>query len=385
MSREISSFGQTGALKRILGFGRGETTAGIEPAANAASNASAESDLAATRRRALLDRIASFHLDNGLDISSVSLLAALSAFSGAEPRLARRIDWQRAQGLPITREWLAEVTEPAAENSDTHATLDQIVDNLNRQIEGFSTTTRAARSSTGEYGKALEHQITELSMPTMAANDMSTERMIASLASIAKVMLDRTRQVEDEIRRSEAEATALRKRLDRARRDAEIDHMTGLPNRRAFEGLLELHYREAQATIEPLSVAFCDIDHFKRVNDTHGHEAGDRVIRAVAQALNRIADANCHVARHGGEEFVILFRGLDRHAAFARLDAARAEMASRHFINRKSETPIGTITFSGGVADVFAFPEPRAALEAADEALYRAKQEGRNRICLAAH
>ncbi|OZA19520.1 MAG: hypothetical protein B7X90_08565 [Novosphingobium sp. 17-62-19] len=88
-------------------------------------------------------------------------------------------------------------------------------------------------------------------------------------------------------------------------------------------------------------------------------------------------------ARQGGEEFVMLFRGKTLQEAFDKLDAVRENFGVRHFINRSTEEPMGQITFSGGIADVFAYASPRDALKAADEALYRAKEEGRNRIMLA--
>jgi diguanylate cyclase len=172
----------------------------------------------------------------------------------------------------------------------------------------------------------------------------------------------------------------LQRSLDEARRSAELDHLTGLPNRRAFENVLEHEYAEALAANEPLCVAICDIDHFKRVNDTHGHEAGDRVIRAVAQSLARISNANCHVARHGGEEFVILFRGKTIEEGWRILDEARDAMADRRLVNRATDVPFGRVTFSGGIADVFAHANPREALKAADDALYVAKASGRNCI-----
>ena len=130
-------------------------------------------------------------------------------------------------------------------------------------------------------------------------------------------------------------------------------------------------------------MAFCDIDRFKLVNDTHGHDTGDRVIQSVAEVLARISNENCHVARHGGEEFVLLFRGLTVAQSAAILDQAREGLAQRNFINRATDQPIGQVTFSGGIADVFDFPDTREALRAADKALYRAKNEGRNRICSA--
>src|SRR3546814_12777909 len=111
---------------------------------------------------------------------------------------------------------------------------------------------------------------------------------------------------------------ALRRSLERAKRDAELDYLTGLPNRRAFELLLDRHHKEARAALEPLSVAFCDIDEFKKVNDLHGHEAGDRVIKALADTLDRIENDHCQVETTGGEEFVMRFRGMTLHETAVR-------------------------------------------------------------------
>ncbi|MEO6093019.1 MAG: GGDEF domain-containing protein [Novosphingobium sp.] len=145
--------------------------------------------------------------------------------------------------------------------------------------------------------------------------------------------------------------------------------------------MFETEYAAAKASGEPLCVAFCDIDRFKRINDMHGHDAGDRVIKAVARTLAGISDECCHVARHGGEEFVVLLPGMTLDEACAMLDRARETMASRRLVNRGNDVSFGQITFSGGVADVIAASDPRAALAAADDALYRAKNGGRNRIC----
>ena len=119
------------------------------------------------------------------------------------------------------------------------------------------------------------------------------------------------------------------------------------------------------------------------VSQPDGSSGRDRVIQSVGEVLLRISNDKCHVARHGGEEFVLLFRGLTVAQAHDILDKARASLAQRNFINRATDQPIGQVTFSGGIADVFAFPDTREALRAADQALYRAKNEGRNRICLA--
>ena len=211
----------------------------------------------------------------------------------------------------------------------------------------------------------------------------STGAVITELASITRAMLRRTVEIEKAMLRSEEQTRSLKHRLEETRRSAEEDHLTGLPNRRAFEALYQAEYRAARAAAEPLCVAFCDIDHFKRVNDTHGHDAGDRVLKLVAENLARISNERCHVARHGGEEFVVLFRAARVEDAFEKLDRLRAQLADRRLVNRATDLPIGQVTFSAGIADVFASGDRRLALKAADAALYRAKLDGRNRIMVA--
>jgi diguanylate cyclase len=352
-----------------LAFGSGrKESEGTPPKGSSSGGAEA--------RRLLLDDIATFLLAHDLAVSPTNLVIAHGAFSGANPGLARQIASRTQAGKAVTQEWLDETTAKD-EEEDAHDGLNLLIAKLESTLEAFAHSSQAARSSTARYGNELEQHVAEMESVQDAGS------IISNLADLTKAMLQRTRTVEQEMRRSEDEAALLRKSLDKAKRDAEVDHLTGLPNRRAFESLLELHYREAQAGVEPLCVAFCDIDLFKRVNDTHGHDAGDRVIKEVGESLRAITNDNCHVARHGGEEFVMLFRGVALAEAHQRLDAVREKLAGRNLVNRANDLPFGQITFSGGVADVFAHKNPRDALKAADEALYSAKEGGRNRIVAA--
>ena len=153
---------------------------------------------------------------------------------------------------------------------------------------------------------------------------------------------------------------------------------TNSSKRSVISGLLS----EARAKGEVLSLAFCDVDRFKLINDTHGHDAGDRVLCAVAGTLNEHAGDACFVARHGGEEFVLLFYGMDKEEARVKLDAIRRAQAARQLMNRETGKPFGRVTFSGGVAEVTEDSDTRSALTRADAALYRAKEEGRNRVVI---
>jgi diguanylate cyclase len=324
-------------------------------------------------RRDLLEAISAFLLDNELVVNPTNLTFAWQAFSGSSPNLFRRIANRVASGEPINQQWLDEITAaPAAAQAEED--LRAMFEELDNGVRQFTRSTSAARSATSEYQTDLGQHLLELEEAGQALE------MVSRLTSLARAMAERTRQAEAELQAREQEAKTLRRRLGKARRDAEQDHLTGLPNRRAFEIELERQHAEAAAAREALSLAFCDVDHFKRINDTHGHDAGDRVLKMIAQVLAKSSNDNCHVSRHGGEEFVLLFRGLTPSEAKARLDAAREDLAARRLRNRETDEPFGQITFSAGVASVVAHPDPREALKAADEALYRAKQSGRNQV-----
>ena len=329
--------------------------------------------LAREGRRELLDEIGAFLLANDLAVNPRNLAIAWNAFSGTSPNLRRRIDDRVQAGETISQPWLDEVAACANEEREREV-LRRAMDELNESVTRFTRTTSAARNATTAYNSALGRHVLEL-------GELGEEGdMVQHLALLAEEMAERTRVAEAELKSSEQEARGLRRRLDKARREAERDHLTGLPNRRAFEAELERHHAEASAGRETLCVAFCDIDHFKRINDRHGHDAGDRVLKLIAQILAKSSDENCHVSRHGGEEFVLLFRGMAPPEAKVRLDQAREDLAGRRFLNRETEEPFGQITFSAGIADVFAHADPREALKAADKALYRAKQMGRNKV-----
>jgi diguanylate cyclase (GGDEF)-like protein len=162
---------------------------------------------------------------------------------------------------------------------------------------------------------------------------------------------------------------------DRAVRDA----LTGVHNRGYLEESLAREEARARRSGLPLGVMMIDIDHFKRINDTYGHPAGDAVLRAVGQyvmALTRGEDIFC---RYGGEEFVLIMIDTTARAVWERAEALRIgvqELAIEH-----DGRTIGPITLSIGVAMIPDHArDGQAALKAADAALYRAKQGGRNRV-----
>ena len=361
---------------RLFGFHRGREEGGAPHGPgedDGADGADGLGDLRDRRRARLLEDISSFLLTHRLAVTPFTLQAAHDVVTGANPALSRAVATQVSQRLPVTVDWLEDLSDQLGGDAHDRQVAD-LLTRLDQAITGFSQTTRIAHDATSSYNSALAAHVDDLSATT------GTTGVILELAGLARDMLQRTRDVEQELDRAERETRALQKSLADARREAEVDHLTGLPNRRAFEALLKIEVATTQGNGEALCVAFCDIDHFKRINDTHGHEAGDRILRTVAQTLSAISDDRCHVARHGGEEFVILLRGKRLDEAAAVIDQARETMAARKLINRATDMPFGRISFSAGVADVHAYKSTREALRAADEALYRAKSSGRNAV-----
>ena len=322
-----------------------------------------------------LEGLASFLALHQLPVSASTLAIGWNYLSGGDRDLVRALDRRVQTQQPITVAWLDE--QFGTTNDNEMAVLAELMQRLETSIDEFASTSRDAHTVTAQYHTALEGHVTELEHVTRAGD------VISDLANIAKVMLKRTRDIERQMLRSEAQTRALKRRLDEARRSAEEDHLTGLPNRRAFETRFEEEFRDARAATDQLCVAFCDIDNFKRINDEHGHDAGDRVLKLVAENLARLSNDRCHVARHGGEEFVVLLRGDTLEEAAATLDRLRAALAERRLVNRANDRPFGQVTFSAGIADVFVCGDTRSALKAADTALYRAKHGGRNRVEIA--
>jgi len=203
-------------------------------------------------------------------------------------------------------------------------------------------------------------------------------KALERLAVLARELAEVARVTDGELGRMREEVGALRARLEQARHAAARDHLTGLPNRRGFEEEDEVARRD----IRTGWLALCDLDRFKQVNDEHGHEAGDRVLRFFARRLRDAVGDRALVARYGGEEFVCLFHAEDARPALAALNTLCERLESRTLVNREIRRRIGPVTFSGGLARVQG--DPNEALRRADAALYRAKREDRSRLEMAA-
>jgi diguanylate cyclase (GGDEF)-like protein len=225
--------------------------------------------------------------------------------------------------------------------------------------------------------KHVEDRSTYHCEPLLAGGEVIGLLYLA--AAVEPEMLFRLKAVAEDI-----SSALVNHRLQRDLREQTIrDPLTGLFNRRYLEEALKTEIARSTRSRAPMTVVMCDVDHFKCFNDEHGHDAGDHVLKAVAAEMQAFFRGGDVVCRYGGEEFTVIAPGTTPEALSGRIDRLRLSIGNLqlHFGGRA----LGSVSVSFGLA---AFVENMASdgstlLQAADEALYRAKREGRNRAVIA--
>ncbi len=250
---------------------------------------------------------------------------------------------------------------------------------VNLAARGFDGLRLCARIRSDEKGRL---------MPILAlVNGDNRERTVRALDIGVNDILPRPVDKNELVARVHTQlkqkkyVDTLRQSLDASFEMSITDQLTGLHNRRFMKARLDDALARAARGIEPASVMIADVDFFKPVNDTYGHDAGDRVLQELAVRLKANMRAIDVVCRYGGEEFVVVMPGSDDIAALQAAERLRIAVAAEPFALGQNQRSID-ITISAGVAQIRAGEDNEAALKRADHALYRAKQDGRNRVVM---
>ncbi len=253
--------------------------------------------------------------------------------------------------------------------------LDGLVESAQKHLSAIETMVQKSTTDAKGFGDALEGNSSHFA-------DGAADPAIQSLIKLTRTMIEKTRATEAELRIRSRAMTDLKMSLSEAQVQADTDALTGLSNRRAFERMLGAGGARAMMSGKPMSLAICDIDHFKGFNDTYGHDVGDRVLRFVSSVLLENCGKRGAVSRHGGEEFVVIFEEMTPEMAYEVIDAARRDLGERNFVNKETNESIGTVSFSAGVSTLGETGDVGHMLRNADRALYRAKSGGRNCVLM---
>ena len=213
-----------------------------------------------------------------------------------------------------------------------------------------------------------------------------TRALVARERALSRLVFERTRELESRqtelVAANEDKARLLATvsaQAENAERQARTDPLTGLANRRYFDGRFAAAFAECRASGRPVAAAQIDVDHFKQINDRYSHAAGDAVIRALAETLTRLFPGDHGlVARYGGEEFVVGFADMSLAEVVARCERIRETVAALRF---DEIAPDLRVTVSIGISNSDQAPTFEKLLAFADSRLYDAKRGGRNRVC----
>ena len=260
---------------------------------------------------------------------------------------------------------------------DANERISSVSERMANRIDAVHEAIDSAMDTATSYSGTLAAASGEM---TGAVDNKALRAMADRLLGETRRMQDANHQLEAKLEASRDDITALQRDLDEVRRESMLDPLTKIFNRKSFdEGLLKA-FTEARNGEAPLCLMLLDIDHFKRFNDTWGHQTGDQVLRLVAMTLKSNIKGRDLAARYGGEEFAAILPETDLEGAIIVADNIRKAIQAKELLKRSTNEKLGRITASFGVAIFHPGDTPSSLIERADRCLYAAKHAGRNRV-----
>jgi len=296
--------------------------------------------------------------------------------TGVNPTLNQRINQIFRDGS--ASEQLAErLYNEFLKAADANERISSVSERMAMRIDAVNEAIDSAMATANAYSGTLQS----------ASGDLDHDLGEAELRSIAQKLLGETRRMQDanalleeKLEASREDIAALQRDLDEVRRESMLDPLTKIFNRKSFdEGLLK-NFNEAAERGMPLCLMLLDIDHFKKFNDTWGHQTGDQVLRLVAMTLKSNIKGKDIAARYGGEEFAAILPETDLEGAVIVADNIRKAIQAKELLKRSTNEKLGRMTASFGVAMYKTGDTPASLIERADRCLYAAKHAGRNRV-----
>lgn len=297
--------------------------------------------------------------------------------SGAYPELSRAIEILDSNRAEFGPERNAELYERLIGDTRTAGQLREAGERISTAVASVLDLIQSAGLGTKQYGERIDKASEAMEG---SLNPAQIKAVAEKILGETQRMIEHNDEISGKLAESSHEIEVLRREIEDVRRENLVDPLTGVGNRKLFDVRLRECMRNALEDGGELCLVMADIDHFKKFNDSYGHQLGDLVLRLVAKALTDGIKGRDIAARYGGEEFAILLPKTKLSDAVKVADQLRAMIASRRVRKRGDERDLGTITLSMG-ASRFRPGEPGTEfVQRADAALYFAKHHGRNRV-----
>jgi diguanylate cyclase len=327
--------------------------------------------------RALADATLELMTAHDVALTAANFEVWQSYKTGALPDLCREIDARIARGDAFSDDVNDEVFERFFASKRVSTQIVEASESIARELAGVVSTLRGAGAQAGSYASAL--QVAAASFEgDLDPTDLRA--VVAELSASTREMANNNRQLSEQMEVSSRQVETLQSALQSVKTEALTDGLTGLANRRLFDETLRARLSEAEADGDPLCLLMCDIDHFKRFNDTWGHLVGDQVIRFIAAVLRKYAEGDVLAARYGGEEFALIMPRATLSGARVLGSAINEAVKSKRLTRRSTGESLGAVTVSIGIAQHRNGESMSSFIGRADACLYGSKRAGRDRI-----
>jgi diguanylate cyclase len=291
------------------------------------------------------------------------------------PALNARINAIFRAGAAPDRDIAAQIYDEFLRSQDTSERISNVSERMAARIDAVHDAIDATAVSASAYSGSLQTAAGDLEKGvTSDVLQMMTQRLLAETRRMQGI----NRKLEQKLQASRDDLAALQRDLDEARKESMLDPLTKVFNRKSFDEGLVRAIDEAQVTGEPLSLIMIDIDHFKRFNDSYGHQTGDQVLRLVAMMLKSNIKGKDLAARYGGEEFAAILPDTTYADALHVAENVRRAVQAKELLKRSTNEKLGRITSSFGIASLRPADTAASLIERADRCLYAAKHGGRN-------
>ena len=267
--------------------------------------------------------------------------------------------------------------EYCSEDGQVTASVMTVGNALQTELDELVNRIGDAMVQTNAYGDTLQLASGQLDKEQ---SGNSIKLLVDNLVAATRQMETRSKDLETRLEQTAHQVKTLQSNLDEIRKEASTDQLTNLPNRKAFDEKLGFEADDVAKTGKPLSLLFTDIDHFKKFNDTWGHQTGDMVLKLVSFCLGDHIEGEQMAARFGGEEFAVILPDLGLDEAKVVAEKIREDVAHKKLKRKSTGEDLGKITISIGVAQFTPGENIADFVHRADACLYAAKRTGRNKV-----